>query len=63
LTGFAVNVTDDPAMTGLAEALIETLAVIGLTIMVMAFDVAGELLVQGPFAVMIQVIASPLAGA
>ena len=42
LVGVAVNVTEVPAQTGFAEAAIETLAaILGLTVIVTAFEVAG----------------------
>ena len=56
LTGMAVNVTLVPAQTGLAEAVMETLAGInGFTIMVIVFDMAGEPVAQVSFEVRVQV--------
>ena len=55
----AVNVTVVPAQTGLAEAVMETLAGInGLTTMVIVFDVAGEPVAQVSFEVSVQVTMS-----
>jgi len=63
LTGVAVNVTDVPAQTGLAEAVMETLTGInGFTVMVIVFDVAGEPVAQVAFEVRIQVIWSLVSG-
>ena len=56
-------VTDVPAQTGFADAAIETLtARIGLTTIVIAFDVAGFPVGQVAFDVNIQVITWPLMG-
>ena len=65
LIGVAVNFTLVPAQTGLASAEMVTLAgKSGLTVIVMAFDVAGEPVRQGAgLAVMTTVITSPLTGA
>ena len=64
LTGVAVKVTLVPAQIVLAVEAIVTLAgKIGLTVMVMAFDVAGEPVRHGAaFAVITTVITSPLTG-
>ena len=60
LVGIAVNVTLVPRQMGFADAMMLMLAVkIGLTIMLIEFDVAGELVTQGALLAMIQVIASP----
>ena len=65
MTGIAVNFTFVPAQTGLASAAMVTLACkIGFTVMMTAFDVAGEPVRQGAgLAVMTTVITSPLTGA
>ena len=64
MTGVAVNVTLVPAQTGLAEAAIETLTGrFGLTVMLIAFDVAGLPVGHVASEVSTQVITSPLAGA
>ena len=61
MVGIAVNVTPVPvqiAPDGLAEML--TLAInIGLTIMLIEFDVSGELITQSALLVMIHVIVLP----
>jgi len=64
LTGVAVYVTVVPAQTGLALAEMVTLACkTGLTVMVIAFDVAGEPVRHGEaFEVITTVITSPLTG-
>jgi hypothetical protein len=63
LAGVAVYVTGVPAHTGLASATIETLAVGGVsTVIVMAFEVAGLPLVHVSLEVKTTVITSPLAG-
>jgi len=63
LTGVAVNVTGVPAQTGLADATMVTLTGSnGLTVMVIALDVAGFPVAQVRFEVRIQVITSPLTG-
>ena len=63
LTGLAVKVTEVPATTGLADALIVTAEVIGLTVMVIELEVAGEPVIQEAFEVRAQVITSLLTGA
>ena len=62
--GVAVNVTDVPAQTGFAEGETETLTGrLGLTIIVIVFDVAGLLEMQTVIEeVRIQVTWSPLTG-
>ena len=63
LTGVAVNVTCVPAQTGLADAVIETLAAtVGLTVMVTVLDVAGLPLTHVALEVMTTYTASPLTG-
>ena len=64
LTGVAVYVTLVPAQTGLALAAMVTLAVkMGLTIIVTAFEVAGDPVRQGAaLEVITTVITSPLTG-
>lgn len=63
MTGVAVNVTGVPAQTGLADATMVTLTGSnGLTVMVIALDVAGFPVAQVRFEVRIQVITSPLTG-
>ena len=64
LTGLAVNVTEVPAQTGLAEAAIETLTgAAGKTVIVIAFEVAGLFEMHtGMEDVRIQDIRSPLTG-
>ena len=59
-----MKVTKDPAQTGLISAEIDTPAVkIGFTVMVIAFDVAGEPVRQGAaLDVITTVITSPLTG-
>lgn len=55
LVGVAVNITDVPVQTGLAEGEIEMPAgVVALTDMVMAFDFAGFMVVQERFEVIWQ---------
>ena len=52
----AIKVTEVPAQTGFAEAEIKTLTGInGFTIMLIAFDVAGEPVAQVSFEVRVQV--------
>ena len=64
LVGVAVNVTEVPAQTGLAEAAIDTLTGSkGLTVRVTVFDVAGLPVGQVAFEVSTQVIRSLLEGA
>ena len=61
--GVAVNVTEVPAQTGLAEAETETLiGSFGLTVIVTELDVAGFPLAHTTFDVSMQVTRSPLAG-
>ena len=63
LTGEAVNVTDVPAQTKLAEGEMETLAGInGFTVMVIVFEVAGFPVVQVSFEVRMQVTSSLVKG-
>ena len=64
LTGVAVYVTLVPAQTGLALAVMVTLAgKTGLTIIVTAFEVAGDPVRQGEaLEVITTVITSPLTG-
>ena len=63
LVGVAVNVTEVPAQTGLAEAAIDTVTGSnGLTVMVTVFDVAGLPVGQVTFEVRTQLIVLPLAG-
>jgi hypothetical protein len=62
-TGTGVKVTELPAQTGLAEAVIETLAVtIGLTVIVTVFDVAGLPVGQVELEVITTYTASPFTG-
>ena len=64
MVGEAVNVTEVPGQTGLAEAAIDTLvARFGFTVIVTALDVAGLPVAQVAFEVSTTVITSPLAGA
>ena len=59
----AVNVTDVPAQTGLAEALTETLTGnSGLTVIATMLEVAGFPLVQVAFEISTQETASLLIG-
>jgi hypothetical protein len=58
--GVAVNVTGIPGATGFAETEIEMLAVSGLTIIMMAFEVAGDPELQTSLEVRVQVIKSLL---
>ena len=61
--GEAVNVTDIPAHTGLAEAAIETLTGrLGFTVIDTVLDVAGDPVVHVIFDVRMHVTASLLAG-
>ena len=61
MVGVAVNVTDVPVQTGLAEADIETLAGrLGLTVIVTVFDVAGLPVAHVALEVMTQVTRAPL---
>ena len=61
--GEAVNVTDIPAHTGLAEAAIETLTGrLGLTVIDSVLDVAGDPVSQVAFDVRMLVTASLFAG-
>ena len=63
MVGVAVKVTDEPAQIGFAEATIATLA--GryvLTVILIAFDVAGLPVTQVALEVIIQVTISPLLG-
>ena len=63
LTGVAVNVTEVPAQTGLADAAIDILTGSnGFTVIVMVLEVAGLPVVQISFEVRTQVIELPLAG-
>ena len=63
MVGVAVNVTEVPAHTGLAEAAIDTLTgSSGFTVMVMAFEVAGFPVVQVSLEVRTQEITFPFAG-
>jgi hypothetical protein len=63
LTGVAVKVTEVAAHTGLAPAIIETLAVGGVfAVIVMAFEVVGLPLTHVSLEVITTVITSPLAG-
>ena len=64
MTGTAVNITVVPAQTGLALAVMVTLAgKSGFTVIVIGFDVAGEPVRQGTaLDVIITVITSPLTG-
>ena len=63
-TGVAVNVTEVPEHTGLADAAIETLTGrFGLTVIVIGLDVAGLPVGQVAFDVRTHVITSPVAGA
>ena len=58
-----MKVTEVPAQTGFAEGAIITLTGrFGLTVMVIAFDVAGFPVGQIALEVSTQVIASPLTG-
>lgn len=62
-TGTAVNVTSVPAQTGLAEAVIDTLAwSTGSTVIITVLEVAGFPVVQAALDVRMQVIASLFAG-
>jgi hypothetical protein len=62
-TGAAVNVTEVPGQTVVAEAEIDTLTgTSGLTVIVMAFDVAGLPVGQTALDVSEQVITLVLAG-
>ena len=63
MTGVAVKVTVVPEHTGLAEAAMATLAVkIGLTVIAIAFEVAGDPSRHGAaFEVITTLITSPLA--
>ena len=64
LVGVAVNVTEVPAQTGLAEAAIDTVTGSkGLTVMVTVFDVAGLPVGQVALEVRTQVTRSLLVGA
>ena len=63
LVGVAVKVTDVPAQTGFADAPIKTLTGrLGLTVIVIEFDVAGFPVGHVAFDVNTQVITSPLSG-
>ena len=63
LVGIAVNVTELPWQTGLADGETETLTGrLGLTVMQIEFDVTGFPVVQGRFELSTQVIQSPLKG-
>jgi hypothetical protein len=62
--GVAVNVTEVPAQTGLAEAAMEMLAGrFGFTVMVTALDVAGLPVAQVALEVSTQVTTSLFTGA
>ena len=64
MTGVAVNVTEVPVQTGLADAVTETLTgSSGFTVMVTVFDVAGLPVGQVAFEVSTQVTTSLLVGA
>ena len=64
LVGVAVNVTEVPAQTGLAEAATDTLTGrLGFTVMVTVFEVAGLPVGQVVLEVRTQVIRSLLVGA
>jgi hypothetical protein len=61
--GVAVKVTEVPAQTGFALAVIETLAVtVGVTVMVMVLDVAGLPVTQPRFDVITTYTWSPWSG-
>jgi hypothetical protein len=63
LVGVAVNVTEVPAQTGLAEAATDRLTGrLGFTVMVTVFEVAGLPVGQVAFEVRTQLIIFPLAG-
>ena len=63
LVGLAINVTDVPAQTGFAEALIAMLTGrFGLTIIVIVLEVAGFPEAQKRFEVRIHRIISPFDG-
>ena len=63
MTGVAMNVTDVPSQTGFADALIVTITGNrGLTVMVIALEVAGLPVVQAALDVSTQVTVSPLTG-
>ena len=64
MVGVAVNVTEVPAQTGLAEAAIDKLTgSSGFTVMVTVFEVAGLPVGQVAFEVNTQVTTSLLVGA
>jgi hypothetical protein len=64
LDGVAVNVTDVPVQTGLAEAAIDTLTGrFGLTVIVIVFDVAGLPVTHAALEVITQVTWAPSARA
>ena len=64
MTWVAVNVTNVPAQTGLADAAIETLTgTNGFTVMVTVLEVAGFPVGQVAFDVKTQVMTLPLASA
>jgi hypothetical protein len=63
LTGVAVNVTEVPAQTLLADAAMLTLTGdVAVTFIVTALEVAGLPVIQEAFEVMVQVISSPFTG-
>ena len=63
MTGVAVNVTDEPAQTGLADVEINIPTVSnGFTVMVTVLDVAGFPVVHVALEVMAQVMAFPFTG-
>ena len=63
LVGVAVRVTEDPAQTFVAEALKETEAATApVTLIVTAFEVAGEPVLHTAFETTTQVTTSPFAG-
>jgi hypothetical protein len=62
LVGVAVNVTDVPEQTGLADAAIDTLTgKFGFTVMVTVLDVAGLPVIQVALEVITQVTVLPFA--
>ena len=63
MISLARNVTDIPAQTGFAEAVMETLTGrFGLTIIVRVFEVAGFPLAHTAFEVRTQLTMSPFTG-
>ena len=63
MVGVAVNVTEVPEQTGLADGVITTLTGrFGLTVMVTVFDTAGLPVAQVALELKIQVTRSPFAG-